>query len=222
MSANEYAHKHAGKRIRVYVSASGPNRRLIKYPYCRVVGYNGNANVGDQYIYVELEDAALQQYCSNPNVPGNGFIRTAPQSIYAGIWQISYEDVRFLRRSKVETKQKLIKPYPHTCSKCRAPSRNCSNYVLCSNDRCSANKKFKRVVLSKIPKITRIKCPTCKRNAIEVGAARSKYNLPEWRFSCDKRHVWKYVPRENDVVSTSYHKVNDGDRIWQGNNWKTY
>lgn len=215
MSARVFAEKNAGRRVRVFISSAGPNRRLIKYPYCQVVGYNAD----DEHIYVEFEDQALQQFCSNPNgTPG--FVRTAP-STRPGVWAIGYEEVRFLRRVKTTKPLKPVKVYPHTCGKCHSPARKCSNYILCSNNKCSSNKKFKQVVLSKMAKIVRIKCPTCRKAAIEVGAARSKANVPEWRFSCEKRHTWTYSPKENDVVSSSA-RANERDRIWKTNNWQMY
>ncbi len=215
MSARVYAEKNAGKRIRIYESSAGPNKRLIKYPYCRVVGYNFN---DDGYIFVEFEDKPLHQYCFNP-VGNPSFIRTAP-ALVPVVWQIGYESVRFLRRSKT-TITKPANPYPHTCKKCHSPSRNCSNYVLCSNGKCSSKKKFKKIVLAGVAKTSRIKCPTCKGNAIEVGASRNKANVPEWRFSCVKKHVWIYSPKENDLVSSS-HRSGEKDRIWKINGWQIH
>jgi hypothetical protein len=213
MSAKEYAEENAGRRIRVYVKAAGPNSGLVAYPYCRVVGWQGNK------ICVEFEDVRLHQYCANPNMVG--CVRTSPSTPGIGIWIIEIEQVRFLKQSKTPKPTVPVKPYPHTCVVCKSPARNCASYVLCSNSKCKANKKFRKMVMANAPQITRIKCPTCKRNAIEVGAARNKDKAPEWRFNCDKKHIWAYVPKENDVVSCGVdHKPGAKDKIWRTNGWQ--
>jgi len=217
MSGQVYAEKNAGRRIKIYVSDAGPRRQISRYPFCYVVGYDiHNADK----IYVEFEDARLIPYCTASNLIPSMVRTCEPLTPQGMVWGLHYKEVRFLRPIKNDKKKVItVNPYPHTCSKCNSPARNFSTYIMCSNSHCKINKKFKQEVLSKVPKLNRLRCPTCRGYATEVGAARGKNNTTQWRFSCGKRHTWTHEPKNNDIVTTSI-KPGEKDRIFNNGAWK--
>ncbi len=216
MSSKSYAEKNAGRRIRVHVSGSGPNRAKVKYPFCRCVGYDSD---NPERIYVEFEDPVLHAHGNNPAML-HTFIRTADNKHAPTVWSIPYEHVRFLRKLNKKELPKVISPYPHKCTNCNSPARKCASYILCSNTQCKANKKFKKAILSKLPKMNKLRCPTCNDFAVEVSAVRDKNKQSKWRFSCAKKHMWKHEPAVNDVVKYSSRNASNKDMIWRDNQWQ--
>lgn len=66
-----------------------------------------------------------------------------------------------------------VKPYPHTCKKCKSPARKCGSIVMCSNLKCKTRKDFSALI-KKFPASPKIKigtrenpiviyCKECKR-----------------------------------------------------------
>lgn len=76
---------------------------------------------------------------------GRGYTQQGEQTFWFIVMRIGGNQYYVLWPNMRTNNVKVI-PYPHTCKLCRAPSRNCVDFVLCSNVKCKANNKVAKII----------------------------------------------------------------------------
>lgn len=172
----KFAEENAGQRVRIINIGHIPNGAT---ELARVIGHNKTS------LVVEFEEQ------------GHGWriereygITFVVNNAVRG-WYVPLEQIELVKPLKE------IKPYPHTCKICKAPSRKNGSIVLCSNVKCKATNKKRYVSAVQkrdtYKRDTYIRCPVCKGIAASADGRSHKDGEIWYSFVCMKDHRWQDV-----------------------------
>ncbi len=218
MSARNYAEKNAGRVIKINVKAASPSR--ANWPVGKVIGY---LNDGEDYsIVLEMADVDDRHRCQ-PVGNLRNFIRTHVGEYDPPMgWVVNTDSVRHLRKKKATPK--VISPYPHTCSRCNSPSRNCAEFVMCSNYKCKTRVDVRKLFKPAVAKAKGrwIRCATCGRHALNSRGGYDTNDNRIYTMSCPNGHNWTGDLKKGDLLRTSLQTGIADDRMWDGRQWVAY